>query len=112
MLDASSTLRGLYRIYVFLLAFAAYLARGRHRVIMDSLGCVFIIGGIVPSFAVGGKQWGEFVTGGSPNPTLQLYAARIFDLGIRYGFELVFEWRPREQNISPTSWRCFTTTTA
>ena len=99
MLDASSTLRELYGIYIFLLAFAAYLARGRHRVIMDNLGCVFIMGGIVPPFAVGGKQWGEFVTGGSPNPTLQLYATRIFDLGIRYGFELVFEWRPREQNI-------------
>ena len=71
MLDASSTLRELYSIYIFLLEFAAYLARGRHRVIMDNLGCVFIMGGIVPPFAVGGKQWGEFVTGGSPNPTLQ-----------------------------------------
>ena len=54
--EASSTLRELYGIYIFLLAAAAFLARGRHRVIMDNLGCVFIMGGIMPPFAVGGKQ--------------------------------------------------------
>jgi len=99
LLDASSTLRELYGIYIFLTAVAAFLAGGRHRVILDNLGCVFIMGGIVPPFAVGGKQWGEFVSGGSPNPALQRYATSIFDLGIRYGFELMFEWRPREQNV-------------
>ena len=39
----------------------------RHKVVMDNLGCVFIMGGVVPSFATGGREWGEFVSGGSPN---------------------------------------------
>ena len=46
------------------------LSGGRHRVIMDNLGADFINCGVVPSFAVGGKAWGEFVSGGSPNPAL------------------------------------------
>jgi len=99
LLDASSTLSELFGIYIFISAAAAYLAKGRHQVILDNLGCVFIMGGVVPPFAVVGKQWGEFVSGGSPNPALQHYATSIFDLGIWYGFELMFEWRPREQNI-------------
>ena len=37
MLDASSTLRELYGIYIFLMAFAAYLAKGRHLVIIDEI---------------------------------------------------------------------------
>ncbi len=39
---------------------------------------MFIQGGVVPDFAIGGKQWGEFVTGGSPNPDLQSLALRLF----------------------------------
>ena len=47
MLDASSTPHELYGIYIFSLAAAAYLARGRYQVIMDNFGCVFIMGGMM-----------------------------------------------------------------
>jgi len=66
---------------------------------MDNLGCVFILGGVVPPFAVGGKAWGEFVSGGSPNPDLQRLALRIHDSQLEHGYELVAEWRPRDENV-------------
>ena len=66
---------------------------------MDNLGCVFITGGLVPPFAVGGKRFGEFVSGGSPNPSLQALAVALLDAQIDGGFLLTFEWVPREQNV-------------
>jgi hypothetical protein len=79
-LETSSTLRELFGIYRVLCAIAPHLSGGRHKVVMDNLGCVFIMGGVVPPFATGARQWGEFVSGGSPNPCLQQLAVLILDL--------------------------------
>ena len=99
LLDASSTLRELHGLAVFIAAVWPLLGKGRFRVVMDNLGCVFILGGVVPPFAVGGKAWGEFVSGGSPNPDLQRLALRIHDSQLEHGYELVAEWRPRDENV-------------
>ena len=99
LLDASSTLRELYGIATFVAAVAHLLRGGRHRVLMDNLGCVFIMGGVVPPFAVGGKQWGEYVSGGSPNAALQQQAVQLLDLQQAHDFTLVFEWVPRDLNV-------------
>ena len=92
-------LRELHGIVTFVTAAAHLLVGGRHRVLMDNLGCVFIMGGVVPPFAVGGKQWGEYVSGGSPNAELQRLAVQLLDLQFARGFSLVFEWVPRDLNV-------------
>ena len=97
--DDSSTLRELWGVLAFVTAASSLLAGGHHRVVMDNLGCVFITGGLVPPFAVGGKRFGEFVSGGSPNPSLQALAVALLDAQIDGGFLLTFEWVPREQNV-------------
>ena len=63
LLVASSTLRELYGVDLVISAMAHLLWGRRHKVVMDNLGCVLIIGGGVPSFATGGWEWGEFVSG-------------------------------------------------
>ena len=45
----------------------------------------------MPPFAVGGKRFGEFVSGGSPNPSLQALAVALLDTQIEGGFLLKFE---------------------
>ena len=65
LLGVSSTLRGLYGITAFTAAVAPQLRGGRFQVYLDNLGCVFILGGVVPEAAIGGLAWGEYVTGGS-----------------------------------------------
>ena len=67
--------------------------------VMDNLRCVFIMGGVVPEFATGGRAWGEFVSGGSPNPELQRLALHLLDLQIEHGFTLTFVWVPRDLNV-------------
>ena len=99
LLTASSTLRELYGVLLFIRAARVLLGRGRHRLIMDNLGCVFILGGVVPPFAVGGKRWGEFVSGGSPDPALQRLALELHDMQLAHGFTIVPVWRPREENV-------------
>ena len=64
LLSASSTLRELHGIWLIIAAVRALLVGGRHLVVLDNLGCVFILGGVVPGFARGGRPWGEFVSGG------------------------------------------------
>ena len=58
LLAASSTLRELNGIDLAISALAHLLRGGRHMVVMDNLGCVFIMGGVVPSFATGGRAYG------------------------------------------------------
>jgi len=99
MLLASSTHRELFGVAQFVLAVAPLLRGGRFRLFLDNLGCVFILGGIVPPFAVGGKQVGEFVSGGSPNSALQDLALRLFQAQLDGGFELQAVWIPRELNL-------------
>lgn len=99
VVGASSTLRELFSITRFIRAIHHLLRGGRFRVFLDNLGCVFILGGVVPSFAVGNRQWGEFVTGGSPNQALQALACELFQLQLDGGFELQAVWLPREQNL-------------
>jgi hypothetical protein len=99
VVGASSTLRELFSITRFIGAIHHLLRGGRFRVFLDNLGCVFILGGVVPSFAVGNRQWGEFVTGGSPNQALQALACELFQLQLDGGFELQAVWLPREQNL-------------
>ena len=99
LLAASSTLRELYGVDLAISAMAHLLRGGRHRVVMDNLGCVFIMGGVVPPFATGGRAWGEFVSGGSPDPALQRLAVHLLDLQIEHRFSLTFVWVPRELNV-------------
>jgi hypothetical protein len=99
LLSASSTLRELYGVDLAISALAHLLRGGRHKVVMDNLGCVFIMGGVVPSFATGGRAWGEFVSGGSPNADLQRLAVHLLDLQIEHRFSLTFVWVPRDQNV-------------
>lgn len=95
---ASSTYRELFGVAEFIFGVSSLLRGGRFRLFLDNLGCVFILGGIVPAFAVGGKQWGEFVTGGSPNPDLQDLALRLFQAQLDGCFELQAVWIPRALN--------------
>ena len=99
LLTASSTLRELWGIDTAISVLAHLLRGGRHKVVMDNLGCVFIMGGVVPAFATGGRAWGEFVSGGSPLPELQRLALHLHDLQIEYGFSLTFVWVPRDLNV-------------
>ena len=99
LLTASPTLRELYGVLLFIRAARVLLGRGRHRLIMDNLGCAFILGGVVPPLAVGGKRWGEFVSGGSPDPALQRLAPELHDMQLAHGFTIVPVWRPREENV-------------
>jgi hypothetical protein len=97
--QASSTYRELFGVAGFISAVAPLLRGGRFRLFLDNLGCVFIMGGVVPEFAVGGKRWGEYVTGGSPNPALQSLALQLFQSQLDGEFELQAAWLPREQNV-------------
>lgn len=98
VVHTSSTYRELYGVATFVLAVAPLLRGGRFRLFMDNLGCVFILGGVVPEFAVGGKRWGEYVSGGSPNAELQELALQLFQSQLDEGFELQAVWLPREQD--------------
>ena len=99
LLRASSTLRELHGIAVFVRSARDLLRGGRFRVLLDNLGCVFILGGVVPAFAVGGKQWGEYVSGGSPDPALQRLALELFSAQLEFGFSLQASWVPRDLNV-------------
>jgi hypothetical protein len=99
LLAASSTLREMYGIWLFIAAVCALLTGGRHLVVLDNLGCVSILGGITPAFARGGRAWGEFVSGGSPNPGLQRLALQLHDMQLEHRFVLIPVWRPRTENV-------------
>jgi hypothetical protein len=99
LLDASSTLRELFGIAEFIRAVGPLLRGGRFRVFLDNLGCEFIMGGVVPESAIGGLSWGEYVTGGSPNPDLQRLALQLFEAQLAGSFVLQAVWRPREENV-------------
>jgi hypothetical protein len=99
MLEASSTLRELFGIWLFIATVCGLLRGGRHLLVLDNLGCVAILGCVVPAFARGGRVWGEYVSGGSPNPRLQRLALAIHDLQEVGGFALVPVWRPRTENV-------------
>ena len=76
------------RIAAFIAAVAPLLRGGRFRVFLDNLGCVFILGGVIPEAAIGGLAWGEYVTGGSPDPELQCLALQLFEAQLAGGFSL------------------------
>ena len=99
LLDASSTLRELFGIAEFIREVGPLLRGGRFRVFLDNLGCVFIMGGVVPESAIGCLSWGEYVTGGSPNPDLQRLAVQLFEAQLAGSFVLQAVWRPREENV-------------
>ena len=99
LLEASSTLREMFGIWLFISAVSALLVGGRHLVVLDNLGVVSILGGVVPAFARGGRRWGEYVSGGSPNPELQRLALAVHDMQETGGFTLVPVWRPRAANV-------------
>ena len=98
MAGASSTHRELHGVASFILALGPLLRGGRFRVFLDNLGCVFILGGVVPEFATGGKRWGEYVSGGSPKPALQALALQLLQVQLDGDFELQAVWLPRERN--------------
>ncbi len=99
LLLASSTLREMHGIALFIGAVRSLLVGGRHLIVLDNLDCVHILGGVVPAFARGGRPWGEFVLGGSPNPALQRLALLLHDMQEWDGFTLVPIWRPHAENV-------------
>ena len=46
-------------------------SREHHQVVMDRPGCLFITGGVLPPFAVEGNRFGELVSCGSLDLSLQ-----------------------------------------
>jgi hypothetical protein len=61
----------------------------------------FILGGVVPAFAVGGKRWGELVSGGSAVPALQrLAVAELHDLQLTGNRPLFSENLKKFQKVS------------
>jgi hypothetical protein len=52
-----------------------------------------------PGVRLGGRPWGDFVSGGSPQPELQRLAIAIADLQEQEGFSLLPVWRPQEENV-------------
>ena len=58
------------------------------RLFVDNLGCVFMLRGVAPGSAAGGKRGGEHVSGGSPHAELQEPALRLFQRRLDEGFEL------------------------
>ena len=93
VLDASYTLRELYGVEEVVLS-PPCPAGGRHKIVMDNLGCAFIMGGVVPPFPTGARQWGEFISSGSLNPELQRLAVLILDAQIEHVFSLTFVGSP------------------
>ncbi len=67
--------------------------------VMDNLGCVFIMGRVAPLFVTGGRAWSEFVSGGSPDQDLQRLAVHLLDLQIEHWFSLTFVWVPQDLNV-------------
>ena len=57
-----------------------------------------MLDGVVPEFFIGGKHWGEYVSGGSPVAELQLLAQKLFLAQLEGGFELEALWLPRALN--------------
>ena len=57
---------------------------------MNNLGCVFIVGCIEPPLAVVSKWISEFVSGGSPNYSLQTLAVVLIDAQIEGRVLLTF----------------------
>ena len=92
-------LRELYGVDLVVSAMAHLLRGERHKVAMDNLGRVFILGGGVPSFATGGRECGELVSGGSPNPDLQRLALHLLDLHVEFDSPLTFVWVPRDLRV-------------
>jgi hypothetical protein len=86
---------------LFIRAVRVLLGRGWHRLIIDNLGCLFILGGLAPPFAVSGKRWGEFVPGGlgSVDPDLQRLALELHNLQVFHCFAVVQVWRPWDENV-------------
>ena len=62
LLSASSTLRELFGVARFILA-AAHLLQG---LFLDNLGCVYVLGGVIPAFAWGGSRLGQACPWRSP----------------------------------------------
>jgi hypothetical protein len=60
---------------------------------------------VVPPFATGARQWGEFVSGGSQNPDLRPKTPTSNDwrslssTSSTQRFRLTFEWVPRDLNV-------------
>ena len=86
----SSTLRELYGIVAFIAAVAPLLCGRRNRVLLDNLGCVFILGSVVPDHR--GPCMGRVRHWRLPRP--QLFEAQLVG-----GCSLQAVWQPREINI-------------
>ncbi len=62
--------------------------------VLDNLGCVAILGGIVPAFTRGRRARGEYVAGCSPNPELQLLALTVHYMQDEGNFTLIPRLEP------------------
>ena len=99
LLDTSSTLKELYGVAEVVLGLAPLL-RGGHRAPQGYHGQpglgVHCAG---RSAATGARQWGEFVSDGSPNPELWRLTVLILDAQIELEFSLTFVWVPRDLSV-------------
>ena len=93
----SSTLRELYGVWMYFLTFATLMRAGHFLLVLDNICCVFILGGIVPPSATGGKDQIS-PSGGSQKPELQALAVQVLDLCLLKEITFVVYWMPRAQN--------------
>lgn len=88
---SSSTHREMFGLLSFLTEIAHLLVGGTYLIDLDNMGCVLILGGVVPVKLAS-------VSGGSADQWLQKMAIDILDLALARNFSLVFRWIPRAQN--------------
>ena len=95
--SGSSTLRELYGVGRYFCTFAILMRSGHFLLGLDNICCVFILGGVVPLSATGGKEQ-KSPSGGSQHPELQGLAIQILDLCLNHSITFVVYWMPRALN--------------
>ena len=112
----SSTHRELYGLAIFVVAAAVFLGKGRHQLIMDNLGCVFILGRYVPPLrweANVGENLSQEVHGTPPcNGSRCSFSTRNTSTGSLSSQCGAQGKRTSWQITSPGYLRCVTTATA
>jgi hypothetical protein len=95
--NGSSTLRELFGVWMYFVAFASLMQHGRFLLGLDNICCVFILGGVLPLSATGNKE-PKSTPGGSQIPELQELAILIMDLCLHQHITFVVYWTPRAFN--------------
>ena len=94
--------RELYGVWIYFLFFATLMRVSHFLFGLDNVCCVFILGGVVPPSATGGKGQ-KSPSGGSQKPELLALAVQILDLCLPKDVTFVVYWRmPRAHNERET----------